>query len=188
MDHVAVGHRVAQEADAEESRAFGPLAPDWDSWTTPKGLTRQWTGGTSPLPWSSRTLATRRCAHPSRGKAMTTPKDTMVFPNAVNLWGEQTPLTLRSPRKVLHAKDSISGEPCEAGWLKAQSLWDGSQWAESQSSARTCRSRPPWQNWPGKFVLLAILRIKKSLRPPALSFLCTNKGTPTTIKLQNPFH
>lgn len=24
-----------------------------------------------------------------------------------------------------HAKHGISGEPCEAGWLKAQSLWDG---------------------------------------------------------------
>lgn len=32
------------------------------------------------------------------------------------------------------------------------------------------------------------LRLKKTLRPPALSFLFANKGTPTTIKLQNSFH
>lgn len=96
---------------------------------------------------------------------------------------------LRNPGEVLHAKHGIFGEPCQAGWLKAQSLHGmGSQWAESQSSAGTRRSRAPWQNWPGKFVLLAILRIKKALRPPALSCLCTNKGTPTTIKLQNSFH
>lgn len=199
MDRVAVGHRVAQEAGAEGSRAFGPLAPDWDSWTAPKGLTGQWAGGTSQeeqapcLEQAEHWLRGDVQIHPGGKSRLSKPpqKGRMVFPKAVKLRGEQTPSrekALRNPRKVLHAKDGVSGEPCEAGWLKAQSPWDGSQGAESQSSAGTCRSRPPWQNWPGKFVLLAVLRIKKALRPPALSFLCTNKDTPTTIKLQNPFH
>lgn len=111
------------------------------------------------------------------------------FPKCRNCEMSLKRKVLRNPREVLHAKHGISEEPCEARWLKAQSLHGmGSQWAESQSSAGTCRSRAPWQNWPGKFALLAILRIKKALRPPALSCLCTNKGTPTTIKLQNSFH
>lgn len=192
MDHVAVGHGVAEEAGAEGNRAFGPLAPDWDSWTTSEGLTRQRAGGTCPLPSTSRTLATWRRADPSwkswLSKALqrTQWSSQMQWICGVNKHLKRR--ALRNPRKVLYAKYGISGEPCEAGWLKAQSPWDGSQWAESQSSAGTCRSRAPWQNWPGKFVLLTILRIKKALRPPALSFLRTNKGTPTTIKLQNPFH
>lgn len=44
-----MGHGAAQEADAEESREFGPLAPDWDSWTA-KGVEKAVAGGTNPLP------------------------------------------------------------------------------------------------------------------------------------------
>lgn len=88
MDRVAVGHGAAQEADAEGSRTFDPLAPDWDSWTAPKGLTRQWAGGTAPcLEEAEHWLLGDVQIHPE-GKVMTlktTAKVTMVFRNAVDL-------------------------------------------------------------------------------------------------------
>lgn len=129
MDRVAVGHGVAQEAGAEGSRAFGPLAPDWDSWTTPKGLTRQWAGGTSScLEQAEHWLHGDEQIHP-KGKSW------LSKPLQKTWWSSQMQWicevnkhlkrkALGNPSKVLHAKHGISGEPCEAGWLKTQSLWD----------------------------------------------------------------
>lgn len=76
----------------------------------------------------------------------------------------------------------------KASWLKPLTPRERLQekWAP-----QLCRDVQVWgtlAKLAGGVYIAHLLRIKKVLRPPALSFLLANKGTPTTIRLQNHFH